>query len=42
LRDRALIGLMLYFFAQFGVALGRRAEDANRWLWVRLREKGGK
>ena len=45
LRDRALIGLMVYSFARIGAALGMRVEDAytqNRRLWVRLREKGGK
>jgi hypothetical protein len=36
---------MVYFFACVGAALGRVVEDVhmqNRWLWVRLREKGGK
>ena len=45
LRDRALIGLMVYTFARIGAALGMRVEDVyvqNRRLWVRLREKGGK
>jgi len=45
LRDRALIGLMLYSFARIGAALGMAVEDVytqNRRLWVRLREKGGK
>lgn len=45
LRDRALIGLMVYSFARVGAALKMRVEDAytqNRRLWVRLREKGGK
>jgi site-specific recombinase XerD len=45
LRDRALIGLMVYSFARIGAALGMSAEDVytqNRRLWVRLREKGGK
>jgi site-specific recombinase XerC len=45
LRDRALIGLMVYSFARIGAALGMSVEDActqNRRLWVRLREKGGK
>jgi site-specific recombinase XerD len=45
LRDRALIGLMVYSFARIGAALGMAVEDAytqNRRLWVRLREKGGK
>lgn len=45
LRDRALIGLMVYSFARIGAALGMRVEDVytqNRRLWVHLREKGGK
>jgi integrase/recombinase XerC len=45
LRDRALIGLMVYSFARIGAALGMAVEDAftqNRRLWVRLREKGDK
>ena len=45
LRDRALIGLMIYSFARIGAALGMKVEDVytqNRRLWVRLREKGGK
>ena len=45
LRDRALIGLMVYSFARVGAALGMKVEDVftqNRRLWVRLREKGGK
>ena len=43
--DRALIGLMVYFFARIGVALGRMVDEVytqNRCLWVRLRGKGGK
>src|SRR6266581_5341121 len=45
LRDRALIGLMVYSFARVGAALGMAVEDVyvqDRRLWVRLREKGGK
>jgi integrase len=45
LRDRALIGLMVYSFARIGAALTMKVEDVymqNRRLWVRLREKGGK
>jgi site-specific recombinase XerD len=45
LRDRALIGLMVFSFARIGAALGMKVEDVftqNRRLWVRLREKGGK
>ena len=45
LRDRALIGLMVYSFARIGTALSMKVEDVyvqNRRLWVRLHEKGGK
>src|ERR1700737_1952782 len=45
LRDRALIGLMVYSFARIGMAVGMAVEDVytqNRRLWVRLCEKGGK
>jgi site-specific recombinase XerD len=45
LRDRALIGLMVYSFARIGAALAMRVEDVfvqDRRLWVRLHEKGGK
>jgi site-specific recombinase XerD len=45
LRDRALIGLMVYSFARIGAALGMKVEDVyiqRRRLWVRLHEKGGK
>ncbi|MCW5716904.1 MAG: tyrosine-type recombinase/integrase [Bauldia sp.] len=45
LRDRALIGLMVYSFARVGAALSMKVDDAftqNRRLWVRLHEKGGK
>jgi site-specific recombinase XerD len=45
LRDRALIGLMVYSFARIGAALGMKVEDVyvqNRRVWVRLHEKGGK
>ncbi|WP_439650135.1 tyrosine-type recombinase/integrase [Glacieibacterium megasporae] len=45
LRDRALIGLMVYSFARIGAALSMRVEDVyvqNRRFWVRLHEKGGK
>jgi integrase len=44
LRDRALIGLMVYSFARIGAALGMAVEDVytqNRRLWVRVREKAG-
>jgi integrase/recombinase XerC len=45
LRDRALIGLMVYSFARIGAAVSMKVEDVyvqNRRLWVRLHEKGGK
>jgi site-specific recombinase XerD len=45
LRDRALVGLMVYSFARIGAAIGLRVEDVytqNRRLWLRLQEKGGK
>jgi site-specific recombinase XerD len=45
LRDRALIGLMVFSFARIGAALAMKVEDVftqNRRQWVRLREKGGK
>lgn len=45
LRDRALIGLMVYTFARIGAATAMRVDDVyvqNRRLWVRLHEKGGK
>ncbi len=45
LRDRALIGLMVYTFARVGAALAMKREDVfvqGRRLWVRLHEKGGK
>jgi site-specific recombinase XerD len=45
LRDRALIGLMIYTFARIGAASAMRVGDVyvqNRRLWVRLHEKGGK
>ena len=45
LRDRALIGLMVYSFARIGTALAMKVDDVfvqNRRLSVRLREKGGK
>ncbi len=44
LRDRALIGLMVYAFARIGAATGMRVEDVvarNGRLWLRLPEKGG-
>ena len=45
LRDRALIGLMVFSFARVGAALAMRVEDVyvqNKRMWVRLLEKGGK
>ena len=45
LRDRALIGLMVYSFARVGAALAMKREDVfvqGRRLWLRLHEKGGK
>lgn len=45
LRDRALIGLMIYSFARVGAVLGMKVEDyyqnGKRW-WLRLHEKGGR
>lgn len=45
LRDRALIGLMVYSFARVGAALLMEVGDVfvqARRTWVRLHEKGGK
>jgi len=45
LRDRALIGLMVYTFARVGAVTKMRVEDVyvqGRRTWVRLHEKGGK
>jgi integrase len=45
LRDRALIGLMVYTFARVGTAVSMKVEDFSvqgRRGWVRLHEKGGK
>lgn len=45
LRDRALIGTMVFTFARVGAVVGMKAEDyyqnGKRW-WIRLHEKGGK
>jgi integrase/recombinase XerD len=45
LRDRALIGVMVYSFARVSAAVSMRVEDyfpeGKRW-WLRLHEKGGK
>ena len=45
LRDRALIGLLVYTFARVSAAIGMNVEDyyvQGRRSWVRLHEKGGK
>ncbi len=45
LRDRALIGVMVYSFARVGAALTMKVEDyytERRRGWFRLHEKGGK
>lgn len=45
LRDRALIGLMVYTFARVNAALSMKVEDyyvQGRRGWVQLHEKGGK
>ena len=45
LRDRALIGLMVYTFARVGAAIQMRVDDVYvqaRRSWVRMHEKGGK
>lgn len=45
MRDRALIGLMVFTFARVGAAVGMRVEDyfiQGRRGWIRLHEKGGK
>jgi site-specific recombinase XerD len=45
LRDRAIIGVMVYSFARVGAVVGMSVEDyfqeGKRW-WFRLHEKGGK
>lgn len=45
LRDRALIGVLVYSFARVSAAISMRVEDfyaeGKRW-WLRLHEKGGK
>ena len=46
LRDRALIGVMVYSFARVSAVIGMRVENyyrqgGKRW-WFRLHEKGGK
>ena len=45
LRDRALIGVMVYSFARVGAVVGMNVEDyfqQGRRMWFRLHEKGGK
>jgi integrase/recombinase XerD len=45
LRDRALIGLMVFSFARVSAALGMNVSDyfqQGRRMWFRLHEKGGK
>jgi integrase len=44
LRDRALIGVMVYTFARVNVVIGMKVKDyfiQGRRGWVRLHEKGG-
>lgn len=45
LRDRALIGVLVYSFARIGAAISLKIDDyypeGKRW-WLRLHEKGGK
>ena len=45
LRDRALIGVMVFSFARISAVFGMKVEDyypnGKRW-WLRLHEKGGK
>jgi site-specific recombinase XerD len=45
LRDRALIGVMIYSFARVNAVIGMKVKDyfsQGRRGWVRLHEKGGK
>ena len=45
LRDRALIGVMVYTFARVNAVIGMKVKDyftKGRRGWVRLHEKGGK
>ncbi len=45
LRDRALIGAMVYSFARVGATVTMRVGDYfqhRKRLWLRLHEKGGK
>lgn len=45
LRDRAIIGLMLYSFSRVSAVVGMRVNDVfmqGKRTWIRLAEKGGK
>ena len=45
LRDRAIIGVLVYSFARVSAAIGMNVADyypQGRRMWLRLREKGGK
>jgi len=45
LRDRALIGVMVYSFARVSAVCGMKVDDfyrIGRRVWIRLHEKGGK
>ena len=46
LRDRALIGLMIYSFARISAALSMHVKDykrrGQRRMWIQLNEKGGR
>jgi site-specific recombinase XerC len=45
LRDRALIGVLLYSFARVGAATAMRVDDyypVGKHWWIRLYEKGGR
>lgn len=45
LRDRALIGLMVFSFARISAVVGMKVEDYyqnGKRCWIRLHEKGGK
>lgn len=45
LRDRALLGVMVYSFARVGATVGMKVEDyyqTGKRCWLRLHEKGGK
>src|ERR1700687_6108020 len=45
LRDRALVGVMVYSFARVGAAVAMKSGDLfqhRKRLWLRLHEKGGK